>query len=184
MCDLLSKKVCLAQDMADISGDVQVVTRNAVNSYSIVPLKRAGSEEIVTAIGTSQSELHPWQRDQLVAMAGAGVTKQDVVEAAYALGYRAATKAAKAETVGQLYGVIQTIKEGLPTPDWRFGLANMRKLIGHIRSARDEKVVKGVTYIRQRVRSQIVEGALVVRDGRPVYEWVVKGSPEDRTTKC
>jgi hypothetical protein len=111
MCDLLSKKVCLAQDMADISGDVQVVTRNAVNSYSIVPLKRAGSEEIVTAIGASQSELHPWQRDQLVAMAGAGVTKQDVVEAAYALGYRAATKAAKAET-----GVTQTIKEGLPTP--------------------------------------------------------------------
>lgn len=46
--------------------------------------------------------------------------------------------------------------------------------------AGDEKVVKGVTYIRQQERHG---GAYVVSSGRPVWEWVVKGSDRDRTAR-
>lgn len=39
--------------------------------------------------------------------------------------------------------------------------------------AGDEKVVKGVTYVRRQVYSKIY-GAYVVSNGRPVFEWVEK----------
>jgi hypothetical protein len=44
----------------------------------------------------------------------------------------------------------------------------------------DEKVVKGVTYIRQQEYSKTY-GAYVVSNGRPVWEWVEKGGDRDRT---
>lgn len=47
--------------------------------------------------------------------------------------------------------------------------------------AGDEKVVKGVTYIRQQEYSKTYR-AYVVSNGRPVYEWVVKGSDRDRNS--
>lgn len=46
--------------------------------------------------------------------------------------------------------------------------------------AGDEKVVRGVTFIRQQEYSQTY-GAYVVSNGRPVFEWVEKGSDRDRT---
>lgn len=52
--------------------------------------------------------------------------------------------------------------------------------------AGDEKVVKGVTMIRQqkRVPSGLPHaGAYLVSSGRPVWEWVEKGSEDDRTAK-
>lgn len=49
--------------------------------------------------------------------------------------------------------------------------------------AGDEKTVKGVTMIRQQRRvppGLPHAGAHLVSNGRPVWEWVVKGGPEDR----
>jgi len=49
--------------------------------------------------------------------------------------------------------------------------------------AGDEKVVNGVTMIRQQQRvpaGMMHAGAYVVSNGRPVWEWVVKGGPDDR----
>ena len=48
--------------------------------------------------------------------------------------------------------------------------------------AGDEKVVKGVTYIRQQEYSRTY-GAYVVSNGRPVWEWVEKGSERDRRAR-
>ncbi|MNW21079.1 hypothetical protein D3C71_2217930 [compost metagenome] len=50
--------------------------------------------------------------------------------------------------------------------------------------AGDEKFVKGTgkTMIRQQVYSQTMR-AWVVSYGRPVWEWVEKGSDRDRTKK-
>lgn len=50
--------------------------------------------------------------------------------------------------------------------------------------AGDEKIVKGVTMIRQqrRVPAGLPHaGAYCVSSGRPVWEWVVKGSEDDRS---
>lgn len=52
--------------------------------------------------------------------------------------------------------------------------------------AGDEKVVKGVTMIRQQRRvppGLPHAGAHLVSNGRPVWEWVVKGSGEDRRAR-
>lgn len=52
--------------------------------------------------------------------------------------------------------------------------------------AGDEKVVKGVTYIRQQRRvpkGLPYAGAYLVSSGRPVCEWVVKGSEDDRSAR-
>ena len=46
--------------------------------------------------------------------------------------------------------------------------------------AGDEKIVKGVTYIRQQVRTS--QGYHVTDHG-PVWEWVVKGGERDRAAK-
>lgn len=48
--------------------------------------------------------------------------------------------------------------------------------------AGDEKVVKGVTMIRQQQRMTYgpYAGAYLVSNGRPVWEWVEKGSDKDR----
>lgn len=46
--------------------------------------------------------------------------------------------------------------------------------------AGDEKVVKGITYIRQQEYSQTYK-AYVVSNGRPVWEWVEKGGERDRS---
>jgi hypothetical protein len=46
--------------------------------------------------------------------------------------------------------------------------------------AGDEKVVKGVTYIRQQVRTS--QGYQVTDHG-PVWEWVEKGSERDRAAR-
>lgn len=45
--------------------------------------------------------------------------------------------------------------------------------------AGDEKVVKGVTMIRQQECSRTYR-AYVVSNGRPVWEWVEKGGERDR----
>jgi hypothetical protein len=45
--------------------------------------------------------------------------------------------------------------------------------------AGDEKVVNGVTMIRQQEYSQTYR-AFVVSNGRPVWEWVIKGGADDR----
>lgn len=45
--------------------------------------------------------------------------------------------------------------------------------------AGDEKVVRGVTFIRQQEYSKTY-GAYAVSNGRPVYEWVEKGGSRDR----
>jgi len=49
--------------------------------------------------------------------------------------------------------------------------------------AGDEKVVKGVTMIRQQQRMEYGPhaGAYMVSNGRPLWEWVEKGSSKDRT---
>ncbi|MCY1296787.1 hypothetical protein D9M70_461970 [compost metagenome] len=52
--------------------------------------------------------------------------------------------------------------------------------------AGDEKTVKGVTMIRQQARIPVGlphAGAYIVSGGRPVWEWVVKGSESDRSTR-
>lgn len=46
--------------------------------------------------------------------------------------------------------------------------------------AGDEKVVKGVTFIRQQQYSKEYR-AYLVSNGRPVFEWVEKGSDRDRS---
>jgi hypothetical protein len=46
--------------------------------------------------------------------------------------------------------------------------------------AGDEKVVKGVTMIRQQQR---LYGMSVVSNGRPVWEWVEKGSERGRSAR-
>lgn len=46
--------------------------------------------------------------------------------------------------------------------------------------AGDEQVVNGVTYIRQ-LKFSRTYNAYVVSNGRPVWEWVVKGSAQDRS---
>lgn len=46
--------------------------------------------------------------------------------------------------------------------------------------AGDEKIVKGVVMVRQQ---QNHSGRWVVSNGRPVWEWVVKGSAADRRSK-
>jgi hypothetical protein len=43
----------------------------------------------------------------------------------------------------------------------------------------DERVVKGITHIRQQVYSEI-NRAYVVSNGKPVFEWVEKGGERDR----
>lgn len=45
--------------------------------------------------------------------------------------------------------------------------------------AGDEKIIQGVVHIRQQQRSR--EGWWLVANGRPVWEWVVKGSKHDRS---
>lgn len=65
----------------------------------------------------------------------------------------------------------------------RFSTAPSRKKP----KAGDEKVVKGVTMIRQqqRVRPGLpYAGAYLVSNGRPVWEWVVKGGEDDRTARA
>lgn len=50
----------------------------------------------------------------------------------------------------------------------------------------DEKVVRGVTMIRQQQRvghGLPHAGAYLVSNGRPVWEWVEKGSERDRKAK-
>lgn len=52
--------------------------------------------------------------------------------------------------------------------------------------AGDEKVVKGVTYVRQ--HSRVPEGmphagAYIYNGSRPCFEWVVKGSEDDRSAR-
>lgn len=62
----------------------------------------------------------------------------------------------------------------------RFSTAPARKKP----KAGDEKIVKGVTMIRQqqRVRPGLPHaGAYLVSSGRPVWEWVVKGGEDDRS---
>lgn len=52
--------------------------------------------------------------------------------------------------------------------------------------AGDEKVVKGVTYVRQHSRvpqGMPHAGALIYSGSRPCFEWVEKGSDRDRTTR-
>lgn len=52
--------------------------------------------------------------------------------------------------------------------------------------AGDERVIRGVVHIRQQRRvpqGMPHAGAYLVSNGRPVWEWVVKGSQEDRTTR-
>ena len=52
--------------------------------------------------------------------------------------------------------------------------------------AGDEKVVKGVTMIRQQRRvpqGLPYAGAHLVSNGRAVWEWVVKGSDKDRRAR-
>lgn len=52
--------------------------------------------------------------------------------------------------------------------------------------AGDEKVVKGVTYVRQHRRvpeGMPYAGAYIYSGSRPCFEWVVKGSDMDRTTR-
>lgn len=52
--------------------------------------------------------------------------------------------------------------------------------------AGDEKVVKGVTLVRQHKRMPqgcFHAGAYLMSNGRPVWEWVEKGSDQDRTTR-
>ncbi|WP_421196668.1 hypothetical protein [Aeromonas enteropelogenes] len=46
--------------------------------------------------------------------------------------------------------------------------------------AGDEKVVKGITYIRQQVRTS---HGYQVTDHGPVWEWVEKGSDRDRAIR-
>lgn len=46
----------------------------------------------------------------------------------------------------------------------------------------DEKIVKGVTMVRQQVYSKL-HRAYVVSNGRPVWEWVVKGGVDDRNKR-
>lgn len=48
--------------------------------------------------------------------------------------------------------------------------------------AGDEKMIKGVLYIRQQQYSQMHK-AMIVSNGRPVWEWVEKGSDRDRSRK-
>ena len=53
--------------------------------------------------------------------------------------------------------------------------------------AGDEKIVKGVTMIRQQRRvppGLPHAGAYCVSRGRPVWEWVAKGSEDDRSRPC
>ncbi|MFV3388441.1 hypothetical protein ACNFCJ_24055 [Pseudomonas sp. NY15364] len=50
--------------------------------------------------------------------------------------------------------------------------------------AGDEKIVKGVTMIRQQRRvppGQPHAGAYIVSSGKPCWEWVEKGSADDRS---
>ena len=63
----------------------------------------------------------------------------------------------------------------------RFSTAPVRKKP----KAGDEKVVKGVTMIRQQQRMQHGPhaGAYLVSNGRPVWEWVEKGGERDRGRK-
>lgn len=52
--------------------------------------------------------------------------------------------------------------------------------------AGDEKIVKGVTMIRQQRRvppGMPHAGAYIVSSGKPCWEWVEKGSANDRTAK-
>ncbi len=63
----------------------------------------------------------------------------------------------------------------------RFSTASARKKP----KAGDEKVVRGVTMIRQQQRMRLGPhaGAYLVSNGRPVWEWVVKGGEDDRTAR-
>jgi hypothetical protein len=51
--------------------------------------------------------------------------------------------------------------------------------------AGDTKMVRGVLMIRQQERVSVgpYSGAYVFSNGRPVYEWVAKGGPRDRTAQ-
>lgn len=49
--------------------------------------------------------------------------------------------------------------------------------------AGDEKVVKGVTYIRQQQFSEMYGAWVVGSRGQPLWEWVVKGSDRDRRAR-
>lgn len=45
--------------------------------------------------------------------------------------------------------------------------------------AGDEKTIRGIVHIRQQVYSKLYR-AFVVSNGRPCWEWVVKGGEKDR----
>lgn len=47
--------------------------------------------------------------------------------------------------------------------------------------AGDEKVIKGVLHVRQQVKTS--SGGYLVAHGKPVWEWVVAGSDNDRDFK-
>lgn len=47
--------------------------------------------------------------------------------------------------------------------------------------AGDEKIVKGVTMIRQQRRASC--GAFIYSSGRPCFEWVEKGGEYDRISR-
>ncbi len=46
-------------------------------------------------------------------------------------------------------------------------------------AAGDERLMKGAIHIRQQRRASC--GAFIVNNGRPVWEWVIKGGEYDRS---
>lgn len=95
MSESLSKKVCQAYEMAGISGKAQALCLNATEGYDISPLDRCtGASTLMSVYGPMGDRITPEQRDQFLGLCkcpGANITKEDVVEAAYALGFYAAT---------------------------------------------------------------------------------------------
>lgn len=69
------------------------------------------------------------------------------------------------------------------------GVTSIRISCGPARNkpkAGDEKIVRGVTMIRQQQRVPVGQphaGAYLVSNGRPVWEWVEKGGERDRRAK-
>lgn len=89
--EMLIKKICMAQSIAAKSEENQSIVPNAIGGLDIVPSNRDQSEQPIVIIGVSHSNrISNGQAGLLIRMTDSGYSKEDVVHAAYAMGYLAA----------------------------------------------------------------------------------------------
>jgi uncharacterized lipoprotein NlpE involved in copper resistance len=102
MCNQLSHKLCIAQDVADRTGLPQALELNAIGSYNLVPAHQSSGDVMIVV---NERHATHYMSDELANnlasmtsdIAKRKVRKTDVIQAAYALGHYTAEKTKQRE---------------------------------------------------------------------------------------